>query len=112
MRILCLRAIARVADSRPSASMHLSAEAVLLSGTARQEVSTMCRRLAHRLIKAHTDPSCSELNRCEIVGVVAVKAGCNRPEMLEFREEPLDQISHLVDLRAGHSGDIRPVIPI
>ncbi len=31
---------------------------------------------------------------------MAAKAGCNRPEMLEFREEPLDQISHLVDLRA------------
>jgi len=31
---------------------------------------------------------------------VAAKAGCNRPEMLEFREEPLDQISHFVALRA------------
>jgi hypothetical protein len=56
----------------------------------------MCGALGCRLIKPEPQAETSDFDHCQVVQGVAVVAGCNMPELLEFVEAALDQVAFLV----------------
>src|SRR4029077_5084428 len=56
--------------------------------------------LGRGLINAQPQAYGRKLDECEVVGCELVVAGCHTPTVLDLIEEPLDQVSRPVEIRA------------